>query len=349
MPSAGVFPAPMLVDDLRIDFPLYLAPMAGITDISFRTLMRSMGCGAVVTELISSEALTRESERTRRMIRVHEDERPVGIQIFGSSPEAMAETAARVEQVGADFVDINLGCPVRKVVKQNAGAHLLQDLPALSKILTAVRRAISVPLTIKIRTGFINEELTYPDVIRVAQDAGVAAVAIHGRTREQAYEGKANWEHIRDAKGQAQIPIIGNGDLLNARQVLRLWQQSDCDGMMIGRAALRNPWIFLEVRALLRGESTETIEHDLPKLLCQHAELLREYEIPRQASLKLKKFLAWYCTGMPHSSKFRGALFAMETMEEVMERSLDFFAKHDRQDWRASLGEDERFLMGGHG
>ena len=338
----------MNLGSIKVDFPVYLAPMVGITDISFRLLMREMGCGITVTELISSEAMIRYSARTRRMIRVHEGERPVGVQVFGADPVAMADTAKMVEQEsGCDFIDINLGCPVRKIVKQGAGAALLQDCSSLAKVLDKVKAAISIPLTIKIRTGFTNTQPTYKEVIQTAYDCGVGAVAIHGRSREQAYEGQADWQAIAEAKRDSPIPIIGNGDLITWQKALHRWQESDCDGIMIGRAALKNPWIFQELRKVLNGEDPNTVERKPHELLVRHARLLLEFEREDFACLKLKKFIAWYTAGIPGGSKLRGSLFSVKNFDDVYKRGIDFFANY--HNWQPQIDPAERFLMGGHG
>jgi nifR3 family TIM-barrel protein len=334
------------IGKLKIELPIYLAPMAGISDISFRTLMREMGAGIVVTELISSEALVRDGSRTMRMMRLSEQEHPAGIQIFGSSVEVMAESARRVEELGADFVDINLGCPVKKIVCQGAGAALLKDHTSLAKILSAVKKAITIPLTIKIRSGFDDDCLNFQETIRVATECGVSAVAIHGRTREQGYEGYADWQVIRQAKQQSTIPVVGNGDLITAAQALQRWQQSGCDAIMIGRGALRNPWIFLEIKALLDGKSVTSVHRDPQAVLQRHAALLEEYEEPRFGLLQIKKFLAWYSTGMRGGSHFRTEVFKRHDFQEIIKYGVEFFAS---QELVTGINEGERFLMGGHG
>lgn len=338
----------MQIGPLKIDFPVYLAPMAGISDVSFRTLMREMGAGIVVTELLSSEAMVRFNERTKRMMRLSDTERPAGIQIFGNDPHAMAETAHMAQDAGADFIDINLGCPVKKIVCQGAGAALLKDHAALAKVLSAVRAAIDIPLTIKIRTGFDACVPTYHDVIHVAEECGVAAVAIHGRTRAQGYEGFADWEAIADAKRIARVPIIGNGDLITAPLALQRWRDSGCDAIMIGRGALRNPWIFLELRALLDGKDpATTVRREPLAVLQRHSELLRHYEQPRQGLLQLKKFLAWYSTGMRGSSIFRTEIFKLDDFETIIAAGMEFFRR--QEELNVGIGAGERFLMGGHG
>ncbi len=336
----------MEVGKLKIDMPLYFAPLAGISTIGLRTLMRELGCGVTTTELVSCEAMIRTNPRTKRMIRLSDVERPAGVQIFGHDPVAMAETARMIEANGADFVDINLGCPVRKIVKQGAGAALLQDEDALGAILEAVRKAITIPLTIKIRTGFYSDKLTYEKVIALAYNCGVQAVAIHGRSREQGFEGEADWDVIRDAKAKSPLPIIGNGDLTHYQKAIDCWQQSGCDGIMIGRGALRNPWIFLEIRAALAGGNPELIERDSVAVVQRLAELLQLYEEPRFQLLQLKKAIAWFCTGMRDSSRFRAELFKLGDFAAVIDLGVAFFAK---QRWQGGIQERERFLMAGHG
>lgn len=336
----------MLLGNLQIDFPVYLAPMAGISDISFRTLMREMGAGVAVTELISSEALVRDGMRTLRMTRLSEAERPAGVQLFGSDAAVLAESARRLEAAGADFIDLNLGCPVRKIVCQGAGAALLKDHQSLEKILSAIRASIKIPLTIKIRTGFDDGAFTFNETIKVAAGCGVNAVAIHGRTREQGYEGFADWQLIAEAKAKSPIPIIGNGDLTTAATALKRWQESGCDAIMIGRGALRNPWIFLELRALLNNQPLSGIVRDPLAVLQRHTQLLQQYEEKRTGLLQLKKFLAWYATGMHGASKFRTELFQFHDWNAIVDAGVQFFTTRPLI---TGVNDGERFLMGGHG
>ena len=226
--------------------PFVLAPMAGITDMPFRAFMKSMGAGVVVSELVSANGIKYGGENTLKLLDYEESERPVGLQLFGEDPQVLADAARKVQELGADFVDLNFGCPVKKVVQKGGGSAVLKDIPHLQKILRAVKSAITIPLTIKIRTGWDQNQRNAVEVIKVAHDEGIAWVAIHGRTRSQGYSGSADWEFIASIKAVSPIPIIGNGDITTAEMAVNRLRQSQCDGVMIGRGCLKNPWIFQE-------------------------------------------------------------------------------------------------------
>ena len=228
--------------------PVLLAPMAGITDFPFRSFMKEMGCGIVTTELISAKSLQLKNERSYKLMSFNENQRPVGVQIFGEELEALAAAAQIVEQSGADFVDLNFGCPVPKIVKKGAGSAVLKNLCFLQKILKTVKKSISIPLSIKVRTGWDQSSRNTHEIAKIAYDEGVIWLTIHGRTRAQAYSGRADWSYIKEIKSKSLIPIIGNGDLIKPTQVLKLKKESGCDGMMIGRGCLKNPWIFQEIK-----------------------------------------------------------------------------------------------------
>ena len=242
--------------------PFVLAPMAGITDAPFRTFMREMGAGVVVTELVSATGLQYSSDKTRKLMHFEEVQRPIGIQIFGETLEHLAFATREIEVMGADFVDLNFGCPVPKVVKKGAGSAVLKDLVALRDILRTVKAASSLPVTIKIRTGWDESTRNSEEVCQVAYDEGITWVAIHGRTRAAAYSGKADWEYISNVKAKARLPVLGNGDITSAEMALQRLKDSGCDGVLIGRGCLKNPWIFREALALYHQDQVR-IQKDL--------------------------------------------------------------------------------------
>lgn len=226
--------------------PFVLAPMAGITDSCFRSFMRELGCGVVITELVSAHGIEYKSHRTAQLMGFEEDQRPVGIQLFGETPEVLAQAAKVVESAGADFVDLNFGCPVPKVVNKGAGSAILKDLPQVERVFRAVKSATSLPVTVKIRTGWDENSKNAEKVAELAYNEGLTWVAIHGRTRSAGYSGLANWDYIAEVKAKSKIPIIGNGDIHNAATAVRRIDETGCDGVMIGRGCLKNPWIFRE-------------------------------------------------------------------------------------------------------
>ncbi len=244
--------------------PFVLAPMAGITDLSFRSFMRELGCGVVITELVSAHGIEYKSHRTAQLMGFEDIQRPVGIQLFGETPEILALGAKVVEDSGADFVDLNFGCPVPKVVNKGAGSAILKDLPQVEKVFRAVKGATKLPVTVKIRTGWDQPSRNAEKVAEIAYNEGLTWVAIHGRTRAAGYSGLADWDYIAEVKAKSRIPIIGNGDINSARTAVRRLRETGCEGVMIGRGCLKNPWIFREAMDLLNGE--QPIEAEAPVL-----------------------------------------------------------------------------------
>ena len=322
------------------DVRYFMAPMAGITDLTFRTLIRELGAQVVISELVSSEGLIRGGDKTKSLMEFCDQERPVGIQIFGSKIDSMAEGAKIVQGAGADFVDINFGCPVKKVVKDGGGAAWLKDMVSLGKLLTTIKKGLQVPLTIKIRTGWDETSVNVLEVIRVAADCGVSWVAIHGRTRAQGYSGLADWEIIREAAQQSSIPIIGNGDILTAAQATARVTEGYAHGVMIGRGVLKNPWIFQEILG------SAPSKYDFDGLINQHFDLAIANKGSYRAFLTLKKFMAWYASGYPGASQFRKNVFTTSDSSELRSFCLEYFNSikdHIRVD------DGKPFLMGGHG
>ncbi len=317
----------------------FMAPMAGISDVVFRRLIREMGAQAVVSELLSAEGLVRGGKKTRDMMYFCEEERPVGIQLFGSDVTTLVEAARIVQEEGADFVDINFGCPVKKVVCDGAGAAWLRDPAKLGELLSSIKSALRIPLTIKVRTGWDEASVNVGEVVKAAAGAGVAWVAIHGRTRAQGYSGTADWELIRQVALESPIPIIGNGDLVTSDKAVKRVEEGYANAVMIGRGALKNPWIFREIL----GQSTD--DYDFPRLISRHFDLALEYKGRDRAFLSLKKFMAWYAAGYPYASQFRAKIFETHDIDELRSLTSDFFNGITY----APIDDGTPFLMGGHG
>ncbi len=328
--------------------PFFLAPMAAITDNAFRSFMREMGAGILTTELVSANAICYKNERTFRIMRYEDMQRPVGIQLFGETPEAIAEGAKLAEDLGVDFIDLNFGCPVSKVVKKGAGSAVLKDLQQLRAILRAVRSAISIPLTMKIRTGWTRAQRNAIEVAQVAYDEGVLWLAIHGRDRAQAYTGKADWDYIAKVKAAAKLPVIGNGDIHSGHRANERLQESGVDAVMIGRGALKNPWIFQDALAVRNGLEVAYQDRDYMQVFLRlryHYERLVEDE--KILNLQLRKFASWFSHGYPGSAQFRKHLFRGESVDHTVEMVHEFY-QSIRGQIQADTSE-EAFLMGGHG
>ncbi len=331
-----------------VDHPFLLAPMAGITNSPFRRLMRKQGSAIVISELVSANGLEHASQRTMDLLKYHEDERIVGLQIFGDDVHYLVKACQYIERTGADFVDLNLGCPVPKVVKNGAGAALCRNPVELGKILTSMVQSVKIPVTIKIRTGWDETTRNALDVIRAAEDAGVAWVAIHGRTRAQGYSGEADWDFIGDMKAKTKMQIIGNGDVVTAPQAVARFKEYGVDAVMIGRGALRNPFLFRQARDLLRGVEPENIEAGkICALIDEQRKYLEDTFSGRGISIHARKFLAWYSAGYPGSSEFRKKVFQDLEGDALWDASKEFFEKAVKARDLSHLAEP--FLMGGHG
>ncbi|MBC7691334.1 MAG: tRNA dihydrouridine synthase DusB [Methylotenera sp.] len=331
-----------------VEHPFVLAPMAGITNSPFRRLMRRMKSAVVISELVSANGLEYGGQKSFDLLKFHEEERTVGLQIFGEDTDRLVRACQHVERLGADFVDLNMGCPVPKVVKNGGGSAMCKDIPALAKTLKAMVEGVKIPVTIKIRTGWDETSRNALEVVRVAADAGVKWVAIHGRTRAQGYSGLADWEFIGNVKAKSPLPIIGNGDVNTPEVAVERYKTYGVDGVMVGRGALRNPFIFEQSMALLRGETFPvlTAERYL-QLLDDQRVLLNETFDPKGAMIHARKFLAWYSAGFPGSSEFRKKVFVIADGAELWREAFSFFEAGTRQ--RDFKYMSEPFLMGGHG
>ena len=295
---------------LRIDPPLWLAPMAGVTDRDFRLLVRRIGgVGVVSMEFISSKAIVNGNQRTRELMYFSAEERPLAIQIYGSEAATMREAALVVEELGADVCDINMGCPANKVLKGCAGAALMGDLKLAETIVRTVRDAISIPLTVKFRLGLDDCRRNYLELGRICEANGVAAVAMHARTARQMFTGEADWSHLARLKAALAIPVIGNGDVREPEDALRLMAETGCDGVMIGRGATKNPWLFRQIAARMEGSRVgEPTLADRRGLILEHFRMVAERESSTFALHKLRKFTGWYTHGLPNGRKLRQAI-----------------------------------------
>lgn len=324
--------------------------MAGITDNAFRSFIKELGGGIVISELISAHGINYHSQKTLDLMKFEKSQSPVAIQLFGETPEAVSEAAKHVQDKGADFVDLNFGCPVKKVVSKGAGSAILKDLPALEKMVSTVKKSIQIPLTIKIRTGWDAQSRNAVDVCNIAYNEGVSWVAIHGRTRSQGYEGFADWDYISEVKSKVKIAVIGNGDIHNPMQAVERLKSSSCDGVMIGRGCLKNPWIFSESIALWNQSEKKDNELNQRDFLFALERLnfyLSKNFDDHLTGIQLKKFTAWFSAGYPGSAQFRKNIFQFKTSKEVYDFAYNYF-----QSIHHLLQEDtsrERFLMGGHG
>lgn len=316
---------------LEIDPPLVLAPMAGITDRQFRLILRRLGgVGLVTMEFISSEALARGNPRTRKLMHYAEEERPISIQVYGSNPERMAAAARTVEEIGADACDINMGCPANKILKGCAGCSLMGNLDLARAIVREVRRAISIPLTVKFRLGLREELRNFLELGRICEGEGVDGVALHARTAKQMFSGRADWDRIAELKAALTIPVVGNGDVQAPDDALRMLRETGCDGVMIGRASMKNPWIFRQTASALRGEIPfEPTIADRREVILEHFRMLRDQERERRVVMhKLRTFTSWYTHGLPSGAALRGRISTLDTPEAFQDAIEGFFEEH---------------------
>ncbi|HEX7714878.1 MAG TPA: tRNA dihydrouridine synthase DusB [Bacillota bacterium] len=319
---------------LRLENPVVLAPMAGVTDPPFRRIVREYHTGLVCGEMVSSMALHYNSRKTRELIQIAGEEHPVSIQIFGADPGIMAEAARVVADCGADIIDINMGCPVPKIVKNGEGAALMRNLPLAAAIIGTVVKSVTLPVTVKFRLGWDKEHFTAAELARIAAENGAVAVTVHGRTREQFYQGEADWESIAAVKRSVAIPVIGNGDIDSPRAAAEIIRQTGCDGVMIGQAALGRPWLFRQVSVYLE---TGTLVPDPPlakqfETIRQHLRLQVAYAGEARGIKEMRKHLAWYLKGTPGAARLREKLIALTSLSEVF-RELGEYAGSLGVEW----------------
>jgi tRNA-dihydrouridine synthase B len=342
------FPSSFSIGNVRIAPATVLAPMAGVTDTVFRRFIKNLGgCGLIMTEFTSADGLLRDQRVRGRYLHFYEDEHPISAQLFGSGPTVLAEAARLVEDVGFDLVDLNLGCPAKKVVKCNGGSGLLRDLPLIREIFEAVRKAVKIPFTVKFRAGWNDDEIVCVELARLAESCGLGAVALHARTREQGYSGNARWEWIASVKQAVKIPVIGNGDIRSPEDACAMVAQTGCDAVMIGRMAPANPWIFRQIEqyparvgtgvspvqterssaasnAAISKLYDEPTEADRYQMIRTYFQMLLEEEMPG-AEGKMKQFASWFTHGIPGGAALRKAIYEAKSGPEILERVEEFF------------------------
>ena len=318
----------MQIGEIKLAAPLALAPMAGITDLPFRLICRRLGCGMTVSEMVSAKGLLYKNVKTTEMLRIDDGERPTAIQLFGSVPEELAEAARMVEASGADMIDFNMGCPVPKIVNNGEGSALMKNPQLAHDILAAMVKAVKIPVTVKFRAGWDDSSRNAVEIAKAVEAAGVSAVAVHGRTRQQFYEGKADWGIIAEVKQAVKVPVFGNGDIFTVEDGLRMLAETGVDGLMIGRGADGNPWIFRELAAVLRGEerpAAPSLQERLAQA-AEHLDMLIDYKGEHISVKEMRRHISAYLKGLPHAAEFRGRFHKVDTREQFMELLAEYAA-----------------------
>lgn len=309
------------IGNVSLDGNIVLAPMAGVTDLPFRLLCKEQGADLICTEMVSAKGIFYNNKNTEDLLRIDDRERPVSLQLFGSDPDIISEMAKKIEHRNFDILDINMGCPVPKVVNNGEGSALLKNIPLAAKIIEKTVKAIDKPVTVKFRKGFGADEVQAIEMAKAAEAAGAAAVAVHGRTREQYYSGKADWEIIAKVKDTVSIPVIGNGDIFTPEDAKNMMEQTNCDGVMIGRGAQGNPWIFHQIKTYLEtGMVPEKPSFsEVCRMILRHAKMQIEWKGEKRGMREMRSHAAWYTAGYPHSASLRRAMNTVETYEQLEE------------------------------
>lgn len=309
------------IGNVELENNLILAPMAGVTDLPYRLICRSMGCGMVVTEMVSAKAILYKNKNTKTLLEVLPQERPAAVQLFGSDPDILGEIAAQIEDGPYDMIDFNMGCPVPKIVGNGEGSALMREPKKVEQILSSMVRHVKKPVTVKFRKGFNDTSVNAVEIAKIAESCGVAAVAVHGRTREQYYSGQADWNIIRQVKEAVSIPVIGNGDVDSPQKAEAMIRETGCDGIMIGRGVQGNPWLFS--RILHYQETGELLpppdKEEIKNTMLRHGRLQLKYKGAYTGIREMRKHIAWYTSGMPHSAAMRRKVNEVETWEELEE------------------------------
>lgn len=307
------------IGNLELENNLILAPMAGVTDLPFRLLCKEQGCGLLYTEMVSAKAILYKNKNTQELLKVLPEERPIAVQLFGSDPEIVSDIAHQIEDGPYDIIDINMGCPVPKIVNNGEGSALMKNPKLVEQILSSMVRKVSKPVTVKFRKGFNDTSVNAVEIAKIAESCGVAAVAVHGRTREQFYSGKADWDIIRQVKKAVKIPVIGNGDIFTPQDAKRMLEETGCDGLMIARGAQGNPWLFSRTNHYLNtGELLpEPDVYEVCRMIMRHAHMQADMKGEEIGMKEMRKHIAWYTAGLPHSAALRRACNLLETLEEL--------------------------------